>query len=268
MTAQPGTTGQTAEAGQPGRIELRDVAVSFPASGRERLVALDGVDLVVEPGQLVALIGPNGSGKSTLLRVIAGLLAPDRGEATLDGRPIDGPDTRIGLVFQEPRLLPWRTTESNVAYPLELAGIAPAERREKVQNLLRTVGLEEAREAGAEPALRRDAPASSAGADAHARAARPAPRRAVQRPRRAHAGAPQPRAAGHRGAHADDDHPRHPFGPGGDLPGGSRRGPVGASRPRRRRPAGRAAAAALPRRPRRRGGHGHRAERFASTSGR
>jgi NitT/TauT family transport system ATP-binding protein len=129
---------------QPGRIALSDVAVSFPAGGPDRLVALDGVDLVVEPGQLVALIGPNGSGKSTLLRVIAGLLSPDRGEATLDGRPVNGPDARIGLVFQEPRLLPWRTTESNVAYPLELAGVAPQERRQKVDTVLRTVGLEEA----------------------------------------------------------------------------------------------------------------------------
>jgi NitT/TauT family transport system ATP-binding protein len=150
MSALPALGGQAvaaghpASAGDPGRIELRDIAVSFPAGGRERLVALDGVDLVVEPGQLVALIGPNGSGKSTLLRVIAGLLAPDRGDATLDGRRIDGPNPRIGLVFQEPRLLPWRTTESNIAYPLELAGIRPEERRQKVDALLETVGLEEA----------------------------------------------------------------------------------------------------------------------------
>ena len=150
MTAQLALGGQAAFAGhpastgEPGRIELRDVSVSFPAGGRERLVALGGVDLVVEPGELVALIGPNGSGKSTLLRVIAGLLAPDRGEATLNGRRIGGPDPRIGLVFQEPRLLPWRTTESNIAYPLELAGVAPEERRHKVDLLLQTVGLEEA----------------------------------------------------------------------------------------------------------------------------
>jgi NitT/TauT family transport system ATP-binding protein len=128
----------------PGRIELRDVAVAFPTDRRDRLVALDGVDLAVEPGQLVALIGPNGSGKSTLLRVVAGLLAPDRGVATLDGEPIDGPDPRIGLVFQEPRLLPWRTTAANIAYPLELAGLAPVARRSRVDALLRTVGLVEA----------------------------------------------------------------------------------------------------------------------------
>jgi NitT/TauT family transport system ATP-binding protein len=127
-----------------GRIELRDVAVSFPTDRRDRLVALDGVDLVVEPGQLVALIGPNGSGKSTLLRVVAGLLAPDRGVATLDGEQIAGPDPRIGLVFQEPRLLPWRSTAANIAYPLELAGLPAAARRSRVEALLRTVGLEQA----------------------------------------------------------------------------------------------------------------------------
>jgi NitT/TauT family transport system ATP-binding protein len=132
----------TTQVSAGGRIELRDVTVSFPAGSNERLQALDGVDLAVEPGEIVALIGPNGSGKSTLLRVVTGLLTPDRGEATLDGRPIDGPDARIGLVFQEPRLLPWRTTASNVAYPLELAGVERGMREARVAEVLRTVGLE------------------------------------------------------------------------------------------------------------------------------
>lgn len=127
-----------------GRIELRDIAVTFPTGRNERLTALDGVDLIIKPGQIVALIGPNGSGKSTLLRVVAGLLRPDRGAAILDGRPIDGPDPKVGLVFQEPRLLAWRTTESNVAYPLELAGIDRVARRARVAELLATVGLEAA----------------------------------------------------------------------------------------------------------------------------
>ena len=126
-----------------GRIELADVAVSFPLGRRgDRLQALDGVSLTIEPGQLVALIGPNGSGKSTLLRVVAGLLAADRGRVALDGRPIDGPNRRIGLVFQEPRLLPWRSTAANVGDPLELAGVAAAEREASVGALIRTVGLE------------------------------------------------------------------------------------------------------------------------------
>jgi ABC-type nitrate/sulfonate/bicarbonate transport system ATPase subunit len=128
----------------PGRIDLHQVGVAFPAGRDERLVALDGVDLAVAPGEIVALIGPNGSGKSTLLRVIAGLLAPDAGTASIDGQPIDGPDPRVGLVFQEPRLLPWRTAAANVAYPLELAGVPRAERAARVATLLETVGLEAA----------------------------------------------------------------------------------------------------------------------------
>jgi NitT/TauT family transport system ATP-binding protein len=125
-----------------GRIELREVRVSFPAGRHERLVALDGVDLTVEAGQIVALIGPNGSGKSTLLRVVAGLLAPDRGTALVDDEPILGPDPRIGLVFQEPRLLPWRSTARNIAYPMELAGWPPATLAARLKELLHIVGLE------------------------------------------------------------------------------------------------------------------------------
>jgi NitT/TauT family transport system ATP-binding protein len=124
-----------------GRIEVRDVALSFPTGRSGRLEALGGVDLSVEPGEVVALIGPNGSGKSTLLRVIAGLLRPDRGEVRLDGELIDGPDSRVGLVFQEPRLLPWRTVAGNVGYPLELEGVPRAHRDRRVGQLLSQVGL-------------------------------------------------------------------------------------------------------------------------------
>ena len=128
-------------AAPPGRIELRDVRVSFPAGGLDRLAALDGLDLIVSAGEILALIGPNGSGKSTLLRVVAGLLAPDEGTVVLDGQPVTAPSPRVGLVFQEPRLLPWRTTAANVAYPLELAGVDRAARESKVAAVLDTVGL-------------------------------------------------------------------------------------------------------------------------------
>jgi NitT/TauT family transport system ATP-binding protein len=124
-----------------GRIALRGVTVSFPTAGGLRTVAVEDVDLGIEPGQIVSLIGPNGGGKSTVLRVIAGLLPPDRGEVLLDDVAIRGPDARIGLVFQEPRLLPWRSTARNVAYPMELAGWDRATRDLRVAALLDRVGL-------------------------------------------------------------------------------------------------------------------------------
>jgi NitT/TauT family transport system ATP-binding protein len=88
-----------------------------------------------------AVVGPNGSGKSTLLRLVAGLLTPDSGTVEIDGAPVVDADTRVGLVFQEPRLLPWRTALDNVAFPLELAGINRTERHERARALLDLVGL-------------------------------------------------------------------------------------------------------------------------------
>jgi NitT/TauT family transport system ATP-binding protein len=129
---------------RPGAIRVDGVTLSFPRRDGGRLPVLDGIDLAIDGGGIVALIGPNGSGKSTLLRVIAGLLAPDGGAVTIDGDPITDPDPRIGLVFQEPRLLPWRSADENITYPLELAGWPPARRAERVETLVELVGLEAA----------------------------------------------------------------------------------------------------------------------------
>jgi len=96
-------------------VRLRGVSKRF---GDQRI--LHGVSLDVAPGEIVCLLGPSGCGKTTLLNLVAGLLSPDAGE-------IDRP-ARIGYVFQEPRLLPWRTVQENVALGLKAMG-APAEQR-------------------------------------------------------------------------------------------------------------------------------------------
>jgi NitT/TauT family transport system ATP-binding protein len=132
-----------------GRLLVTDISVQFPVPRAGAVEALDGFRVAVERGEVVAIIGPNGCGKSTFLRVAAGLLAPQRGSVTLDDRPIDGPDARVGLVFQEPRLLPWRSVADNVAYPLELAGWPRERRDERLAALLELVGLSDS--AGARP---------------------------------------------------------------------------------------------------------------------
>jgi NitT/TauT family transport system ATP-binding protein len=125
-----------------GTIRVDGVDLSFPVRGGGRLPVLDGMTLEVPRGGIVALIGPNGCGKSTLLRVIAGLLAPEEGAVTLDTEPITGPDPRIGLVFQEPRLLPWRSAADNITYPLELAGWPPSRRALRLAELTDLVALD------------------------------------------------------------------------------------------------------------------------------
>ena len=134
-----------------GSIRLRGLDFAFRARSGAAHPVLDGIDLDIPHGQVVALIGPNGCGKSTLLRVIAGLLTPVAGTATLDEVAIVGPDPRIGLVFQEPRLLPWRTAAANITYPLELAGWPSARRAERLETLTGLVGLDPAA-ASARPA--------------------------------------------------------------------------------------------------------------------
>jgi len=120
--------------------------------GQHVVPALQGVDLQVRRGEMVALTGPSGSGKSTLLN-IAGLIdRPDRGEVRFRGHRVDGLGEReaallrrdaIGFVFQSFNLVPVMTVTDNVDYPLFLAGVPARERRERVAQMLQAVGLAE-----------------------------------------------------------------------------------------------------------------------------
>jgi NitT/TauT family transport system ATP-binding protein len=122
-------------------IELQGISRSFDIAGTP-LHVLDRLDLRVAEREIVAIVGPNGCGKSTLLRVICGLLPPDHGRVLAFDSTVAGPEPRIGLVFQEPRLLPWRDVLGNVVFPLELSGMARAEREDRAREALRLTGLE------------------------------------------------------------------------------------------------------------------------------
>lgn len=101
---------------------------------------LRNLSLVITAGESVALIGPNGSGKSTLLRLVAGLLAPSSGHAKLVGSAVTAGRPEVGIVFQESRLLPWRTVLRNVTLPLELAGESLPSARATAEAALVRVG--------------------------------------------------------------------------------------------------------------------------------
>ena len=106
------------------------------------LVAVDHVSFDVRPGEFLAVIGPSGCGKSTLFNIMGGLLDGYSGRVAVAGETVNGPHPSIGMIFQEESTFPWRTVIDNVAFPLEIAGMAKAERLEKARHFVDLVGLD------------------------------------------------------------------------------------------------------------------------------
>jgi NitT/TauT family transport system ATP-binding protein len=124
-------------------IEVDKLGKTFSA-GRTQVRALADVSFAVEEGRFVTLVGPSGCGKSTLLQIIAGLTKPTSGEVRIEGERISAPmPDKIGMVFQDPTLLPWKTALANVEFPLDLRGVDRAARHARCSALLALVGLSE-----------------------------------------------------------------------------------------------------------------------------
>ncbi len=106
------------------------------------LSALASVDMEVGQGEFVSIVGPSGCGKSTLLYILGGFIRADSGAIEVAGKPVTGPGTDRGVVFQEYALFPWLTVAQNIRYGLEMTGVRRDEREETVRRLVRTIGLE------------------------------------------------------------------------------------------------------------------------------
>jgi NitT/TauT family transport system ATP-binding protein len=126
----------------PVPIELREVTHAYKTDTGP-LPVLDKLNIEMPAGSFTAVVGPSGCGKSTLTRLIAGLMRPDAGQVRLGGEPVTSPRSSVGMAFQNPVLLEWRSILDNVLLPLEIVKnpLSKAERQERARQLLELVGL-------------------------------------------------------------------------------------------------------------------------------
>jgi NitT/TauT family transport system ATP-binding protein len=134
-------------------LTAHNLSMTFP-NGNGGLRALQHVQFEVCRKEFVCVVGPSGCGKTTLLRLLAGLLLPTGGEVIFEGHKLSRPRRRIGFVFQDASLMPWRTVLSNIFLPLELQGLPQEECEQRAKSMIELVGLN-----GFEESLPRISPA-------------------------------------------------------------------------------------------------------------
>jgi NitT/TauT family transport system ATP-binding protein len=122
-------------------IAVSDVSRVF-TSGGTTVTALDHVGFEVQAGNFVSIVGPSGCGKSTLLKIVSGLLAPSSGTVTVHDEPVRAPLENVGMVFQAPILLKWRSVIGNILLPVEFARLDIPSHTERTRALIKLVGLE------------------------------------------------------------------------------------------------------------------------------
>jgi NitT/TauT family transport system ATP-binding protein len=127
------------------QISISGVQKVFKTKDRD-VVALKDIDLEIEPGEFVCLLGPSGCGKSTLLNAVAGFSPPSAGRIAVAGKPVAGPGPDRGMVFQEYALFPWMTVGQNIAFGMQIQGVARAEIDLTVNQLLDLLRLKDFRD--------------------------------------------------------------------------------------------------------------------------
>ena len=137
---RPGVVASPKAAALPDHLAVADLRLVYETS-RGPLTALDGLSFGLAKGEFVSVLGPSGCGKSTLLKLVTGLLRPTAGRISLAGAPVAGPRPDVGIVFQQPTLLPWRTVLDNVLVPIRARGQPVAFHRDRALALIDLVGL-------------------------------------------------------------------------------------------------------------------------------
>jgi NitT/TauT family transport system ATP-binding protein len=121
-------------------LQIANLTLTY-ATARRKITAIRDLSLVVGRGEFVSIVGPSGCGKSSLLKIVYGLVPADKGSIAVGGTPVTGPRRDIGMVFQSPVLLPWRTILDNVLLPADVLGLDKAAMRKRALELLGMVGL-------------------------------------------------------------------------------------------------------------------------------
>ncbi len=138
------TVRETDSAARPsisGTLQI-DHATKYYKTNTGSVHALENINLDIKKGEFVAIVGPSGCGKSTLLWAMSGLHDLTSGKVVIDGQTVEGPRSEIGMIFQEANLLPWRNLQKNIEFPFEIKKLDPKPYQERIQALLKEVGLE------------------------------------------------------------------------------------------------------------------------------
>jgi NitT/TauT family transport system ATP-binding protein len=122
-------------------ISVKHVNKIYSTRDGNLIDALSDINLEIEQGEFITVVGPSGCGKTTFLKILAGILHKSSGEILVGGTPLDGPSRQLGVVFQEPLLLPWRTILQNIMVPIEVQRRSTAEFGPQARDLLNLIGL-------------------------------------------------------------------------------------------------------------------------------
>ena len=124
------------------KLSVQNLTKAYPNGNAGMTQVLDNISFDVSEGELLSILGPSGCGKTTLLKIIAGLLETDDGKIIIEGQHVTTGHNRVGYIFQQESLFPWRTVRQNVEFGLEVKGVSPEERRRRSEEIIKIVGMD------------------------------------------------------------------------------------------------------------------------------